>query len=254
MKMSINYLSGLLLILSLHSCSKTDINPQPTPTQPSTQYKLNLRGALKDCHGGSLKNGALVMYSKWSVLVMDISNGNMDTTLQSEHPFDTIYIWAIDYDSLKTSDTAEIVVSGDSIHLGVISACHQEVDEYVSCRIDSDTFRFVPILWDTLSVSAWDTLSAPTTYIYRGDLYYNGGFHRMQFAGMMEGSFHVNWNSTFMIGKYYSFNMPDSGTVTYTAYGRVGEYIRGKLQVPFIDNTDSLYHLLTGDFKVRRDR
>jgi hypothetical protein len=246
-----NRLIGILFILILNSCGKTDVNP--VPGDPSKKYSLNLSGRVQNCDGNGLKDGVLVMESMWSILVLDISDGVFDTTIQSDYPFDSVYVWAIDYDALNTSDTLEIGVSGDSIQLGVISACHKEVDEYVSCQIDNDTFRFVPILWDTLRVSAWDTLSAPTTYIYRSDLYSNGGFHRMQFAGMAKGSFQLNWNSTFMIGRYYSFNMPATGSVTYTDYGNPGDYIRGTMNLPFVDNTDSLFHLLKGTFKVRRD-
>lgn len=47
--------------------------------------------------------------------------------------------------------------------------------------------------------------------------------------------------------------MPASGSVTYTSFGNVGDYITGTFNVPVTDNTESLTYLLTGNFKVRRD-
>lgn len=241
---------SLLLITLIYSCAKSDDNPPNSVTN----YKLKLIGSVKTCNGSNLTNGDLIIASNQGYLSMHILNGHFDTTLQSSDRFDSIFVWAIDLNSLTVSDTLKIRVSGDSINLGQISACSRNVDEYIKCKIDNDTFVYVPVLYDTLRAGGWDTLSAPTTYFYRSPANISTSkFYRMQFAGMSTGTFAVNWNSTFQIGRYYSFNMPNSGSVTYTSYGNIGGFIKGTLNVPFIDNTDSLNHLLTGSFQVRRD-
>jgi hypothetical protein len=252
MKIVKSYLFSLLLVSLIYSCSKSDNNS--APNGPATEYKLKLKGLVKACNSSNLTNGDIIIVSNQGYLCMHISNGYFDTTLQSRNKFDSVFLWAIDLNSLTVSDTLKIQVSGNSIDFGQISACSRNVDEYIKCKIDNDTFVYVPALYDTLQAGGWDTLATPTTYFYRSsERLTNSKFYRMQFAGMSTGTFGVNWNCTFQIGRYYSFNMPNSGTVTYTSYGSKGNFIKGTLNIPFIDNTDSLNHLLTGSFQVRRD-
>jgi hypothetical protein len=169
-------------------------------------------------------------------------------------PYEWVTMWAIDLNTLTVSDTVKLRVSGDKIDFGQLSACTRNVDEFIKCKIDNENFVYVPAYLDTLRAGGWDTLSTPTTYIYRDGLpLISSRFQRMQFAGMAAGTFGVNWNSTLHIGRYYSFNLPASGRITYTSYGNVGELIKGTINIPFVDNTDSLNHLLTGTFQVRRD-
>jgi hypothetical protein len=252
MKTVINYLIGLFLITLIYSCSKSD--PGRLTDNPVTNYRLRLMGNVKSCNNNNMINGDIIIVTNQGAFAKHISNGYFDTTLLSDSRFDTLIIWAIDLNALTTSDTIRMGVTGDSIHLSQIAACFREVDEYIQCKIDNDTFAFVPAYYDTLGVSSWDTLSAPTTYFNRNGVpLTNSKFYRMQFNGMSTGTYPVNWNSGFQIGRYYSFNMPSSGSTTYHTYGNIGDTISGTLNIPFIDNTDSLNHLLTGRFKVIRD-
>jgi hypothetical protein len=251
MKTVKSYLLSLFLITLIYSCTKSDPNP---PVNTVTNYKLRLIGSVKACNNSNLTNGDVIIASNRGYLSVHITNGSFDTALQSGDKFDSIYVWAIDLNSLTVSDTMKIRVLGDSINLGSISACARNVDEYIKCKIDNEMFVYVPALDDTLRVGASDTLATPTTYFYRSSATLNSSkFYHMQFAGMSTGTFGVNWNSTFQIGRYYSFNMPGTGSITYTSYGNPGGFIKGTLNIPFIDNTDSLNHLLTGSFQVRRD-
>jgi hypothetical protein len=252
MKIVKSYLIGLILIPLIYSCTKGD--PDPIPTDPVIDYKLKLSGLVKACNNSNLTNGDVIILSNRGFLSIPITNGYFDTTLHSSDKFDSVFVWAIDLNALTVSDTLKIRVTGESINLGQISACSRNVDEYIKCKIDNDTFVFVPALYDTLRAGGWDTLATPTTYFDRiGQRLGSSKFNRMQFAGMTTGTFSVNWNCGFHIGRYYSFNMPSSGSITYTSYGSIGNLIKGTLNIPFVDNTDSLNHLLTGSFQVRRD-
>jgi hypothetical protein len=74
----------------------------------------------------------------------------------------------------------------------------------------------------------------------------------MGLPGNSVGTFVFDGNCGLQIRQYYSFNMPPTATATFTSYGNVGGEVEGSFYVPFIDNTDSLNHLLTGTFKLRR--
>jgi hypothetical protein len=245
------YLAGILLIILINACSKTDT----TVIDPVTSYKLKVKGSVKACGGGNLTNGEVIILTDHGNIALRITSGSFDTSFESSTKFDSVYVWAIDWNSLKASDTLKIRVSSESIDLGNISACVRNVDEYVKLNIGTDEFVFVPTLYDSLLVSAWDTLSAPSTYIYRSDYRLSTSkFHRMQFNGMAAGTFNMNWNCGFFMGQYYSFIMPSTGTITYTEYGNAGGYIKGTINSPFNNNTDGLNYVLTGSFQVRRDR
>jgi hypothetical protein len=244
-------LTCILLITLMCACTKSDT----TPTDPVTSYKLKLKGSVKACGGSNLTNGEVIILTDYGNIALRISNGTFDTSFESSTKFDSVYVWAIDWNSLTASDTLKIRVSSDSINLGNISACARNVDEYVKCRIGADEFVFVPALYDSILAAAWDTLSAPSTYIYRSDYRLSSStFYRMQFNGMAAGTFNMNWNSGFQMGRYYSFIMPNTGTITYTAYGNIGSYIKGTINAPFNNNNDGLNYVLTGSFQVRRDR
>lgn len=250
------YFAGLIMTALIYSCTKSEANRNTdninNPTDSS--FHLNIRGQLKSCNNRDLTNGDLVIATNRGYELMHITSGHFDTTLTSTGSFDSVVIWAIDMDSLTVSDTIRMHVSADSINLGIIDVCARNADEYIKCNIGIDTFVYVPMLFDTLNAGGFDTLGAPTTYFYRSSQHINNStFYRMQFAGMTIGTFGVNWNSTFHMGRYYSFNMPSNGTVSYTLYEPVGGHIEGTLHVPFVDNTDSLHYTLNGSFRVRRD-
>jgi hypothetical protein len=256
MKILKQFLAGFLFVAAIYSCTKSDINRNADNTNNNTDstFHLNFSGQLKTCNNRDLTNGNLVIATNQGYELMHIMNGNFDTTLTSTGRFDSVAIWVIDMDSLTVSDTIRMQVSSDSINLGTLNVCVRNANEYIKCNIGNDTFVYVPMLFDTLSAGGFDTLGAPTTYFYRSSQHIgNSTFYRMQFAGMTMGTFGVNWNSTIHMGRYYSFNMPSAGTVTYTSYEPVGGHIEGTLHVPFVDNTDSLHYTLTGSFRVRRD-
>jgi hypothetical protein len=251
-----HFLAVFLFLAAIYSCTKSDVNRNADNTNNNrdSTYHLNISGILKTCNNRDLTNGDLVIATNQGYEMMHITNGRFDTTLTSERRFDSVIVWVLDMDSLTVSDTIRIHVSEDSINLGTLNACTRYVDEYVKCNIGNDTFVYVPMLFDTLRAGGFDTLGAPTTYFYRSSQHIsNSNFYRMQFAGMSTGTFGVNWNSTFQMGRYYSFNMPSSGSITYTSYDMEGGYIKGSMNIPFIDNTDSMNYTLTGSFKVKRD-
>jgi len=251
MKIIQSCLAGILLIIVINACTKDDT----TPLDPVvTSYKLKIKGSVKACGGSNLTNGEVIILTDHGNIALRILAGSFDTSFESSTKFDSVYVWAIDWNSLKASDTLKIRVSSDSINVGNISACTRNVDEYVKLNIGADEFVFVPTLYDSLRVAAWDTLSAPTTYIYRSDNRLStSNFQRMQFNGMATGTFNMNWNCGFFMGRYYSFIMPNTGTVTYPTYGNIGAYIKGTINSPFNNNTDGLNYVLTGSFQLRRD-
>ena len=101
---------------------------------------------------------------------MNVTNGIYDTNLESSiQDFDSLQIWAIDLDSLKTRNTLFMAVNNDSMHLPQINACYTNADEFINCRIDNERYAHASAFIDSLRVAAWDTLNAPATYMYRSD-------------------------------------------------------------------------------------
>ena len=251
---NISLFSILIFLLYLvSSCGKEPV-VNNNNNNPSNN-RLTISGIAKSCNGSSVGNGYLIIMTNTCELTYyPIVNGVIDTTIESNNNLDSILVWAVDLDSLKTSDTLWLGINNDSLNLNDITVCHNDVDEYIRCKINNETYTFVPASIDSLKISTWDTLNAPTTYFYRrGYSFMNSPFYQMQLSGMALGTYYVNWNSSIQIGRYYSFNMPNTGYISYTKFGQIGDYIEGVLNVPFIDNTDNLSYTLTGDFKVRRD-
>jgi hypothetical protein len=256
MKSFTYYLFLFLFSVFMYSCTKSEVSQSQNNNNNNTNnsYRLNISGLVKKCNNQALTNGDLVIATNRGYELMHITNGHFDTTLTSAERFDSLIVWVINMDSLTVSDTLRMSVSADSINLGTLIACSQRVDEFIKCKIAQDEFVYVPMLFDTISAGGWDTLGAPTTYFYRSSMHIsNSTFYRMQFPGMSQGIFNVNWNAGFHMGRYYSFNMPTDGTATYNTYQNVGGYIEGTLHIPFVDNTDSLHYLLTGNFRVKRN-
>jgi hypothetical protein len=255
MKFQSSYIAIFFLLCFVFSCTKNETNEIVNPNP--NNFKLRLTGQIRTCNGTGMSNGYLLVASNQGISSLYITNGTFDTTFEASNSFDSIMVFAIDFDSLKTSDTLFMPVNSDSMNLGIINSCAWNVDEYINFKIDNEKYVFIPAFYDSLEISAWDTLSAPTTYLYRtdiGNLIFNSKYRRTQFTGITTGLYNIGWNSSLFIGRYYSFNMPASGSINYTYYGNIGDYITGTLNVPFIDNTDSLNYVLTGSFKVRRDR
>lgn len=251
---------ALLSITCIYSCAKTDTQrtsnnyTDTTFNNTDSTFHVNISGVIKNCSNTNLTNGDLIIVCNQGYLFMHITNGIFDTTLIAGNSIDSISLWAIDLDSLTVSDTIRMHVSSDSISIGTLSACSNNVDEYIKCKINNENFVYVPVLFDTLNAGGFDTLGAPTTYLYRSSQHIsNSTFYRMQFAGMSVGTYGVNWNSTFQMGRYYSFNLPGAGTTNYSSYENEGGYIQGTMNIPFVDNTDSLNYTLTGSFRVRRN-
>lgn len=91
------------------------------------------------------------------------------TTLHSYYQFDSIMVWAVDLESLTTSNTLSLGVSGNIMNLGQISTSADSVDEYIKCNINNEWFVFVPNFLDSLSAGSSNVLLVPTTYFYRQD-------------------------------------------------------------------------------------
>lgn len=245
----------LIAIFSLSfflSCTKEDEKIENT----ITTYKLRVKGNIKSCNNSNLSNGYLLINCNNEFYSIYINNGFIDTTFQSNYPFDSLIAYSIDLDALKTSDTTIAALKSDFINLGIINTCARDADEYINFKINDEKHVFIPVYYDSLYVNASDTLNASTTYMYRmdyGNILYNSKYRRTQFNGITTGTFAPHWNSSVHIGRFYAYNMPTSGTITYTTYGEVGSYITGTVNLPFTDNVDKLNYTVTGSFKVRRD-
>jgi hypothetical protein len=246
------FLFLFFLTLMVTSCTKENSDPK---NPVDTKYTLKIKGIAKSCNGSAITNGVVAIVTNLNAFTLPLTNGMFDTSLIATSPFDSVFLWTIDYNNLTSSDTLKRKISTDSIYFGNIATC-TPLKEYLNLRINNEAFIYVPIVWDTLNTVAWDTINAPTTYFYRQNASQlnNNKFYRMQFNGIASGTFGMHWNSAFHMGRYYTFNLPASGRITYTIYPNVGSYITGNLNVPFIDNTDSLQYTLTGNFKVKRNR
>ena len=238
-------------MMLLQSCQKSGGDDSIVP---APNLRLVVKGRAVDCGGANVKEGiASIVLNNGALYYATITNGNFSTTLTLQEPASAVNVCATDYNSLKYSDTARVAVSGDSVYVGTINSCVSNVPEYFRYKIDTTNYVFVPNVEDSLLLISWNyTGGEPmTTFLRR--CYYNCGYaFEMQYDGHSVGTFAVTGRNRLLVRRYYSFNMPATGSITYTAYGNVGQYVTGSLSVPFLDNIDSLNHLFTGDFKLRR--
>ena len=151
------------------------------------------------------------------------------------------------------SDTSFIPVTGTIINTGTLNTCIHTVDQYIHYTIDGTNYVLVPQFNDSVFAAKFLTPGVALTHLVRQCFGMNCSYpFQLGLPGNSVGTFIFDPNCGLQVRQYYSFNMPSTANATFTSYGNVGENVEGSFYVPFIDNTDSLNHLLTGTFKLIR--
>jgi len=232
--------------------SNASLNIIATLTQ---QQLLTVTGSATNCSGAAVANGTAVIYADYyHVYYTNIVNGNFRIVIPHCNSIGTLSVVAIDNISLMQSDTSVVPVTGTTINTGALSACATSVAQYISYTIDGTNYLLIPQLNDSIFASKYSSpYGVPLTQFDRVCSGMNCSYvFRLNVVGNSVGTFQIDGNCGLQIRQFYSFNMPNTGSTTFTYYGNVGDFVEGNFNIPFVDNTDSLNHLLTGNFKMIR--
>lgn len=242
--------------LIIQSCKKTDTeNINPNPIQ---QQSFTVKGRLKNCAGTDISSGLIVVscYSNninYEYFFDSVYNGSFDMSLKPYNIVDSVAIFAIDLANLKISDTFGYKLQDTLLNVNTINVCSTDVSEYFQFKVDNLPEQvYTPLYTDSLNLHSWDYTGGEPMTAFKRQCSYNCKVLEFQFDGHSIGTFPVTGRDRLLIYNWYSFNMPNTGSITYTSYGAVGQFVEGSMSVPFIDNTDSLNHLLTGSFRLKR--
>lgn len=242
-------------VLSLGGCKKSE----PQTPAPEQKQSFTVKGLLKTCAGADVSPGLVVVLAYrdriWYEYYIDsVQTGTFNFSIQPIGKVDSIAVFGIDLTNLKISDTFKIKLQDTLINLNSVRVCANNISEYFRYKVDNTKEQiYIPVLFDSLNLVSWEyTGGWPMTSVRRKCKYNNCDAIEFQFDGYTVGTFSVTGRNRLFISPWYSFNMPNTGSITYTNYGAIGEYVTGTLNVPFVDNTDSLNHILTGSFRLIR--
>lgn len=252
-----SYLLACCLISALifQSCKKEETtNSNPTPNHQS----FTVKGRLQNCGGSAITRGLIVVScfsnnANYEYFFDSVYNGDFALSIQPVNTIDSVAIYGIDLENLKLSDTLGYKLTDTLININTLNVCATAVPEYFRFKVDDVREEiYVPLYTDSLNVHSWEYTGGEPMTAFKRQCYYNCRVIDFQFDGHAVGTFPATGRDRIFIYNWYSFNMPNTGNITYTAYGDIGDYVAGTMYVPFIDNTDSLDHLLTGSFRLKR--
>lgn len=255
-----NYLLLLfcfLCYLVIQSCKKNETQaPNPNPNQ---QQSFTVKGSLKNCAGSNISYGLVVVICYrnkvgYEYFFDSVYNGSYALSIQPYNKnLDSVAVFGIDLANLKQSDTFGYKLQDTLINVNTINICSSDVSEYFRFKVDNmPEVVHTPLYYDSLYLHSWDYPGGFPMTDFKRQCSYNCRVIEFQFDGHSVGTFPVTGRDRIFIYNWNSFNMPNTGSITYTSYGTIGQYVEGYMSVPFIDNTDSLNHLLTGSFRLKR--
>jgi hypothetical protein len=241
-------------ILTFSSCKKSD-TPSPSSVQDQS---FTVKGHLKTCAGSDVSLGLIVVLTYrdkigYEYFFDSVHTGSFALSIKPVGRVDSIAVFGVDLTNLKLSDTFRYKLQDTLVNINTVSVCSSNVSEYFRFKVDNTTEQiYTPLLGDSLNLISWNYTGGWPMTSFKRQCYYNCKAMEFQFDGYSVGTFPVTGRDRIFIYKWYSFNMPSTGNITYTSYGGIGQYVTGTLYVPFIDNTDSLNHILTGSFQLKR--
>lgn len=242
--------------LILHSCKKGGIdNPNPIVNQ---QQSFTVKGRLKNCAGLDITKGLIVVscYSNninYEYFFDSVFNGSFALSIKPVHTVDSVRVFAVDLTNLKLSDTLSYKLRDTLVNVNILNVCTSPVPEYFRYKVDNLSEEiYTPLYGDSLNLISWNYSGGEPMTSFQRKCYYNCKAIEFQFDGYSVGTFSVTGRDRIFIYPWYSFNMPNTGSITYTTYGSLGQYVVGSMNVPFVDNTDHLNHVLTGSFRLKR--
>ncbi len=221
----------------------------------SAATAVNLTGTLIDCDGNPVTNGVVEMTwgNNWNFFLNVEADGtfSMNTSLCDDQDFSLV---GIDLGNQFQSEEITGTAPADQ-DLGTISACAEELDEYVRIVYEGNEYEYLlPMSYSDTSLTAVDAWSQDSTYAVS-----------FTFAGDEVGTFPLGLDNRFFYFDTENFptdNFSCAGSCdvefTITQYGAVGEKIMGSFEgtVDKYDFTQSMYTPvpISGTFKVDRDQ
>lgn len=242
-------------IIIFSSCKKSDTQSPPAVVQ---NQSFTVKGRLKTCAGADVSSGLIVVLTyrdkiSYEYFFDSVHTGSFALSIQPVGKVDSIAVFGVDLTNLKLSDTFRYKLLDTLVNINVVPVCTSNIAEYFRYKVDNRTEQvYTPLIGDSLNLMSWDYPGGWPMTSFQRQCYYNCKTIEFQFDGYSVGTFAVTGRNRIFISPWYSFNMPNTGNITYSSYGAIGQYVTGTLNVPFIDNTDSLNHVLTGSFKLKR--
>jgi hypothetical protein len=242
----------------LYSCKKSPSNNE-SPSICSDNYIVIKGGGIINCNNLPIaKGGSLAFYvngnptplyyklAKDSFSIYYILRCGSPTSFQ---------IVASDNNTLQRSDTITISLNfTDTLYnIGALKACGFPIDSYVKYSVDDSDYTYVSTFEYSIYFSPPNGQLSETTLMYTGS--HNGLINYLVFPGDTIGTFPINDECGFSLKNYLGYNLPSTGTVTYTYYGNPGGYIAGNFNIPFTNRFNNIIdsgHLFRGSFKLNR--
>jgi hypothetical protein len=252
------YVLSILLIWILigNSCKKSETETEKPVSEQSQSFTV--KGRLKTCTGTDVSPGLIVVLTfkdkiSTGYYFDSVFTGSFSLNIQPAEKADSIAVFGVDLKNLRVSDTLKYKLQDTLININTLTVCGVNITEYLRFKVDNSTEQiYTPLLSDSLKLVSWEYPGGwPMTSFLR-QCRYNCRTIELQFDGHSAGTFPVTGRNRIFIYNWYSFNMPATGSITYTSYGTIGQYVTGSMSVPFVDNTDSLNHILTGSFRLKR--
>jgi hypothetical protein len=224
----------------------------------SPQQELTVTGTATNCGDTAFQNGSVAVYTNYNtVYYTSMVNGSFRAVIPYCPSITEIESVSIDNTSSQKSDTAIQAVTGNSVNIGLLKACGSYVDDYLLYSVDGTDTINTSNISDSLFISPFVTQYGDklTSINFYDNIHQSYPGNYITFPGDTLGTFNVDGNCGFLWYTLYSYNLPSTGTVTYTVYGQhSGDYIEGTFNIPFTDyfyvTAGSPNHLFKGSFKL----
>ncbi|MEO7121334.1 MAG: hypothetical protein ABIY62_09560, partial [Ginsengibacter sp.] len=207
---------------------------------------LDITGTVTNCNNLPVVNGTAVISANDYVYYVSIINGSYHIIITHCIPISQIDVVVVDNTSFQSGTPTHIVVTGNSVNTGSLSACGIDVKSYVKYNLDGTDYEIDgnnnTLIYSNLFIDQ----EPPSTAVYA-----DGGTHYISFSvtGYGIGTYKMGDFCSVGVDKMTDVNLTSSSGVTFTKYGAVGEYIDGSFDIYFVYDTN---HHVSGTFHVIR--
>ncbi len=213
-----------------------------------------ITATLVDCDDAPVTNGLIIIEYNGGKVYEYTDDGNLEALFICYSPGTTMDITGVDLTNLKTGDPVQVTPVAGVNDLGQISACDQDLEDYVRFVVDGVEEVFYPAyLLQTDSLAG----SGAGTLIY----YYGQGNNSFSFyfLGESTGDYSGSANGLDRLlypNKGWVFESGSFENFDVTAYGAVGEPVIGSF-------SGTMYNYaanppgnvsVSGNFRIRRQQ
>lgn len=218
----------------------------------TTARIATLTGSVKNCSNAPVTNGYIIVTDGISLNRYRLSNNGTYSVNKLVCSFpSTISLIGEDVSTSQQSTPQSYIITNPGIqNIPNINACGLNTQEYFNFTDNGIPFSYsTPV--DTMYMFATPPPTYTTT-IYGRKL----PLVATNYVTITFGSFNLIVGSITNVSSFATFSsnsyLLNSGTVTITEYGPVGQFIAGTFTANKTDITTQTVHTFTGNFRVRR--